>query len=141
MWIIYSFIYSIFSPIICYNYGYINFSAGVTYFGTIGILFIYLFFTIASIITMIITTFVLLPVFIVYHILIHPIFRLVNDSCLLGNASNSLKQLLITYTYYVAGCAIICAIFFGPNRLFIYCVVFAVILIFYSFKSELLPHF
>lgn len=141
LWIIYSFVYSLFSPIICYNYGYINFSAGVTYFGTIGILFIYLFFVIASIITMIITSFILIPVFIAYHLLIHPIMRLINDSCLLETASRSLKLLLIIFTYYAAACAIISAMFFGPNRLFVYCVIFAVILIFYSFKSELLPHF
>ena len=85
------------------------------------VLFIYLFFVIASLITMVITI-VLLLLFSLYHLLIHPIVRLMNDSCLLGRVSRSAKQLLIIFTYYAAGCAIVSAMFFGPNRLFVYCV-------------------
>ena len=45
LWLLYSLLYSFFSFIICYNYGHISFSAGASYFGTLGILFIYLFFS------------------------------------------------------------------------------------------------
>jgi hypothetical protein len=127
-WLIYTLLYLIFSPLINISYLYVDFSAGIHYFGILGIFGIYLFLMISGIFTAFVTG-LLIFVILIYHLLIHPFVRLFTMSpCSFSKLSRNMISIFNLIFYVTIAIILYATLIASPNNTFTMYVLTGIIL-------------
>ena len=114
----------------------VDFTSGSNLVGGPTLIILYIFLFLLGYAFAFITFFVILIIF-AWHLFIRFFIRLYNNTPLLKKTD--VKQLLVIYFYYVSIAAILTAYRFGPSRTFLYFVILAVVLLFFTYKDDLIP--
>ena len=138
VWVIYFLICAIIMPFAKLSHLLVDFTSGSNLVGGPTLIILYIFLFLLGYAFAFITFFVILIIF-AWHLFIRFFIRLYNNTPLLNKIKTDVKQLLVIYFYYVSIAAILTAYRFGPSRTFLYFVILAVVLLFFTYKDDLIP--